>query len=54
MAFSNVKDNGKEDSFWTQCMLFKVKELMVIKCLDISGPQVVIIDTSDWHKRRTK
>ncbi|KFD68953.1 hypothetical protein M514_06705, partial [Trichuris suis] len=39
---------------WTQCMLFKVKELMVIKCLGVTGPHVVIIDTSNWHVRMTK
>ncbi|KFD52443.1 hypothetical protein M513_06640 [Trichuris suis] len=31
----------------TQCMLFKVKELMVVKCLGVTGPHVVIIDTSN-------
>ncbi|KFD52324.1 hypothetical protein M513_06705 [Trichuris suis] len=35
-------------------MLFKVKELMVIKCLGVTGPHVVIIDTSNWHVRMTK
>ncbi|KFD54346.1 hypothetical protein M513_04689 [Trichuris suis] len=38
----------------THCILFKLRELMVIKCLDVTGPQVVIIDTSNWHMRRTK
>ncbi|KFD48686.1 hypothetical protein M514_10397 [Trichuris suis] len=32
----------------------KIQELMVIKCLDVIGPHVVIIDTSNWHMRRTK
>ncbi|KFD55016.1 hypothetical protein M513_04198, partial [Trichuris suis] len=35
--------------FKTQCMPFKLRELMVIMCLDVTGPQVVTIDTSDWH-----
>ncbi|KFD59376.1 hypothetical protein M514_28445 [Trichuris suis] len=35
-------------------MPFKLRELMVIMCLDVTGPQVVTIDTSDWHRRRWK
>ncbi|KFD49328.1 hypothetical protein M513_09775 [Trichuris suis] len=52
-AFCDVKDNAKEDS--TECMPFKPTELMVIKCLDVTCPQVVTIDTSNSHmRRRTK
>ncbi|KFD49920.1 hypothetical protein M513_09249, partial [Trichuris suis] len=38
----------------THSLSFKLRAPMVRKRLDVAGPQVVTINTSHWHMRRTK
>ncbi|KFD49916.1 hypothetical protein M513_09245 [Trichuris suis] len=46
--------NFRHSRLKTYSLSFKLRAPMVRKGLDVAGPQVVTINTSHWHMRRTK